>query len=445
VSFAEWKRWLGGLPWSLRWFAILVLIRPTLDIFYFLKDVSSFLSPLYLVGVLMPPLVLASTLSGSLPRRKLSMLDVLFGLWSVLLAFGAMMTLGDGLSVDAVAEALKMVTPVAIYVICRYLIGSARDLRGLLMTFLYGSSVPFGMLILERALGPVGRLIYTRGYYRYEGLYADVLSYATYFMVSLLVVSYLFLDQASQEPFRRRAARLVVVGAVCVLGLLSIHHTATWGVAAALLILLMLHAFRGQLGLGAFVLLLGFAGYLLTGDEIKERLSTATATEMAVLEGEKDVDRAFHGRVARWKYYYDVWTRVDPVEKWFGTHLNPYDPVGGLMGGTHNDYLRIALVTGLVGLALYVGLYAMLLLKSVTMPVGERFVVRGAAAVMLLYSVTTVPTLYPALLYAVFAVFAYGALPRERVQRSLRPIAPPVRLPHGPRTPLRVSPRVATP
>ena len=46
------------MPWSLRWFIYLVLLRPLIDQLYYLKTVSPFLSPLYIVGVTTPFLCL---------------------------------------------------------------------------------------------------------------------------------------------------------------------------------------------------------------------------------------------------------------------------------------------------------------------------------------------------------------------------------------------------
>lgn len=58
MKFNQWKIWLKSKPWILKWFILLVLIRPIIDNLYFLKDISPFLSPLYIAGVLTPLMVI---------------------------------------------------------------------------------------------------------------------------------------------------------------------------------------------------------------------------------------------------------------------------------------------------------------------------------------------------------------------------------------------------
>lgn len=423
MTFRAWKQWMQALPWSLRWFVLLMLFRPVLDVFYFLKDISPLLSPLYIVGVLTPVLIGASYLMDTFPRKSPSLLDGIFGVWGVLLFFGALTMVLDSPSLGALGEAIKHVTPVFIYFFVRHLIRSKRDLKGVLTTFLYGAVVPFGMLLYERLIRPLDDVVLTRGYARYEGLYADVLSYAIYIVGALLVACYFFLDRDSQESFNRRAWRLGGVGTLCTLGLLSMHHTSSWGVAAALLVLLVLHAaVSRQMSLVVFVVFIGISGLLLVGDTITERVGTAVQTEVAVLEGEKDVDRAFHGRMTRWNYYFAQWEDVMFLEGLIGGHLNPKDRIGGVLGGMHNDYLRILFTTGSIGLLVYLLFYGALFGKSVSMAADEKFLIRGAIAIVLLYSITTVPTLYPSLLYLVFSVFAYGALPASQRQPAVAPV-----------------------
>src|SRR5690606_37404668 len=80
MTFKEWKLWLSALPWPLRWFPILVLIRPIVDNFYFLKEVSPLLSPLYAVGILTPVLTIVGILHYK--NSQTSAIDKAFLYWS---------------------------------------------------------------------------------------------------------------------------------------------------------------------------------------------------------------------------------------------------------------------------------------------------------------------------------------------------------------------------
>ena len=83
MTFKDWKYWISALPWHLKWFAVLVLIRPIIDNFYYLKNISPLLSPLYLVGILTPILCISSIISYR--KKDVSVFDILFGIWTVLI------------------------------------------------------------------------------------------------------------------------------------------------------------------------------------------------------------------------------------------------------------------------------------------------------------------------------------------------------------------------
>ncbi|HEX5003120.1 MAG TPA: hypothetical protein VFW78_11545, partial [Bacteroidia bacterium] len=80
MSFRQWRRWYSGLHSSVKWFIVLVILRPVIDNFYYLKTVSPFLSPLYLVGVLTPLLALWTIFKIKKPNY--SKLDTLVGYYS---------------------------------------------------------------------------------------------------------------------------------------------------------------------------------------------------------------------------------------------------------------------------------------------------------------------------------------------------------------------------
>ncbi|HXD93300.1 MAG TPA: hypothetical protein VNX01_08810, partial [Bacteroidia bacterium] len=83
MTYKEWKYWLKSQPWHLRWFTVLVLIRPIVDNFYYLKNISPFLSPLYLVGIATPILCVYAIISFK--RKDKSVFDFLFGIWTILI------------------------------------------------------------------------------------------------------------------------------------------------------------------------------------------------------------------------------------------------------------------------------------------------------------------------------------------------------------------------
>lgn len=413
MTYREWKSWLGRQPWSLRWFLILVLIRPVLDLLYFLKSVSPFLSPLYIVGAATPVLIIASYFSRRFPRIRSTVPDLAFVILSGLFLFNAVAVLTLGIEILTLEIVFKLMTPVLIYFFVRHLIQSKQDLHGLLTTFLYSTIVPIGMLLYESLIDPFqSGVVHTREFDRFNGLYADVMSYAIYVIGAFLIVSYFFLRSVQTPAFKRSAYLFAGVSIVTLVSLVNMHHASSWAVFGGLSLLLMFHLVSVRL---APVLLMvcgiGLAGYLLFGAEVQQRVSTMFSTEMAVLDDEEQVGRVFHGRGYRWMRYVDEWNEAPITAKLVGISVADRVPDRSkLLSGTHNDYFRIGFATGMIGLAMY--LFALMLFgfAALRKPRGEKFLVLGAMAIVMLYSITTTPTMYAPLMYLCLSVFAYGAI-----------------------------------
>ena len=83
MEYKDWKNWIGSLPWYLKWFVILVLIRPIVDNFYYLKNISPVLSPLYFVGIATP--ILCTIALINYRKKDFSIFDLLYGIWGILM------------------------------------------------------------------------------------------------------------------------------------------------------------------------------------------------------------------------------------------------------------------------------------------------------------------------------------------------------------------------
>ena len=429
MTYKEWKRWVGALPWTMKWFVLLVLLRPLIDILYFLKEVSPALSPLYIVGVLTPLIILRCLFSNRFPGKENTIQDFFMNGWGMVLGINCILILTLEVSIDSLQLITKLISPFLLFIYLRHFVRSRRNLVGILTTFLYSTAFPFGMQLFERFVSPLGQTVETRGHVRYEGLFADVVSYAIYIMGALLVAAYFFLSKESGESFRKRSIRLGIVGILALMGLVNMHHTASWMVAGMLVVMLCFFSLRkGQVSTIAFLLVLLAIGFIGFGNTISERLGDSLQTDMAVLEGDKDVDRAFHGRVWRWKMLVNYWLDKPVFDQVFGLSVSATS-VDYMMFGSaiHNDYMRIISVTGVLGFILYAAYYVVLLTQSLQFKLEDQFLIQGGALIMLMYSVTTTPTLYMPLLYLIFSIYAYGALPRKSARR-------PRTYPSSPRT-----------
>ena len=87
--------------------------------------------------------------------------------------------------------------------------------------------------------------------------------------------------------------------------------------------------------------------------------------------------------------------------------------------GSHSDYVRILFLSG------YFGLYAYLLVlfsffkRAKQTGYAQRFLAYGLLAIILLYSVSVVPTYYPPFVYMMMCIFAYIALPFKMISKKI--------------------------
>jgi len=414
MSFKNWKSWYRSLPWSLRWFVILVLIRPVVDNFYYLKEVSPLLSPLYFVGVATPILALYTIIKKSKPNY--SRLDTYMGIFSLLIAISCCsLLISDLFGMEAIEFTLKFSFPFFIYFFCRRLIRTKEDLHGVFQTFLYSTFFVIGIFCYELIFNPINIQI-SRGLERFQGSYADVMNYAIYMSGGILIICYAFIEKSSHTTLStlRRLIPLLFAIILGVLLLFNIHHTASYTVFFAILILFLLHTLKANLGYGiVFVIAVGALVYFDGSTSFDEKIRPLIETDISVYEGDKDSELLLHGRVGRWMRFFDHFNAASSVVQLFGLPLGMDHPYVYIGKGSHNDFVRTTMFNGYIGLIVYVLILLNLLTRIVSYNLPMRFLGFGTMAVIILYSISTTPLLYPPLMYVLLPVFAMLALPQK--------------------------------
>lgn len=426
MTYAAWKVWLGELPWSLRWFVALVLVRPTIDALYVLKEISPFLSPLYIVGVFTPVLVVLAVLSRSVERPQAGASDGLFAAWGWLLALSAFVSIVvDGLNVGALEAAFHLVTPVFLYLFARHFVRSKRDLVGFATTFFFSLVVPYGMILFETFVTPIGTQE-SRGLVRFHGAYGDVASYGMFFTAGVLLAGYFFLDEALDLPKRVRYGRLAVAFGVGALGLVKINHGSSLAIFGVLVALFFLHGLSSRQAPAILLVAVALVSgaFIFFGDALLAQYDAIVARELTVMEREdKGFEASFHGRGGRWLWMLAIWEQLPDQAKLFGISLGYMQPEWQsvipfrqmVLKGTHNDYIRVLFATGIVGLSAFLLFLGTVFVKSFWLPRALRFLVWGSLANLVLLAVALTPTLYPTVQYICFVVFAYVVGARDRV------------------------------
>lgn len=412
MKFKNWKIWLKSKPWLLKWFVILVLLRPIIDNLYFLKNISPFLSPLYMVGVLTP--ILALIVIARFPQPKKSRLDKFFKYWSFFVLLGTFFVIiFDPLTKLSFEFLLKLTMPIYIYFFARRFIQSRKDLNGILTTFLYSGIFVAAILLFELFVNPI-RLVESRGFERIQGSFGDVVSYGIYLSFCFLIITYFYFSKDNSLVQKKKLRNVIVVGVLCVTALINIHHVASYTVFIGLILLFLVFNFRANRG-SAFVLsLLLFGVFYLFGEPlIEKQITPLLETDISVYEGDKGSEKLMHGRVGRWAKMAEIFTRENVFAQFFGYPMSlkySYNFVGV---GSHSDYVRIVFLSGYFGLFYYLTLLVMFYGRARKMQNATKYLAFGTLGILMLYSISIVPTYYPPFMYVVMSIFAFVALPKS--------------------------------
>lgn len=410
MRFKDWKIWLRSLPWSLRWFVILVLVRPIVDNFYFLKNISPLLSPLYLVGVLTPVLCIYAVVSYK--KKDRSVLDYVFGFWSVLMLISILfLFLYNPLSVVFLEYLLKLSLPIYLFYFLRLLIRSSRDLDGVLQTFLYSCVFVVVVFVYELAVKPI-RVIMSRDLERIQGNYGDVMNYSMYLTMGFLVICYFYFSKVRIQNNFQRTRNVLIVAGICILGLLKINHTATYAVFLCLVALFILFNFKTNKTAGfVIIIIIAALAYFFGQMALEKTVAPLVKTDIAVYKGEKATDRLLHGRVGRWRMMLEQFSEFPVSAQFFGMPLTLQPSYAEVSSGSHNEFVRVLFFTGYLGLITFLSSIVIFFRRLKFTSAKKHFLGLGTISILLLYSVSTCPLLYPPMMYLILAVFCYLALP----------------------------------
>lgn len=420
MNFKFWWKWFRGLELSRRWYVWLILLRPIIDNFYELKETSALASPLYIVGILTPILALLSATAADFPKRIPAIEDSAFRIWGILLIFNAITFYFIQLSVVALGDMIKYTTPLIIFAYSRRFIQSREDMHGILTTFLVSCIFPFGIFLYESIFNPIAIEYISTGRgggSRIRGAYADIMNYAIYFIVFLLIMGYYFLVTIykGRANIKIKAWHLVLVFLLVLYGLTRIRHVSTWGVFIALTLILLLHNLRNARGALFAMLFIFIVSTFFAQDIYINHIEPLIGKELMVVEGESESNQAFNGRMTRWEKYFEVWQQMPPVNHFIGiVTANFKETVVMIGGGMHSDYVRLLFMTGFIGLFFYVAFLLVIFRKWFVLEMPEKFLIAGTICSILLWSITTVPTLYAPLLYVLYPIMSFAVLPESR-------------------------------
>lgn len=419
MTFKEWKAYWKKINWTRKWFAVFILLRPIVDNFYKLKEVSTFLSPIYIMGVLTPVLAISAMLSMR-DKKVNSAGDELFRFWGLIILLNCFVLLISFYSLDNLGNCIKYVTPPLIFFYLRKAVRDKEDLHFILQTFLYSCIFPFGMMFYEVIFGAITPEYASEGRgggARIRGEYADSMNYAIFLVGSFLVVAYFFLEGLYKKAKKPHVpvSRLVIWVLVCFVAAISLRHVSTWAVFLTLIGLLLYFNSKNLKGLVTVAFILAITLPFFAQTIYEKQIYPLIAKEFNVINGDQDVQYAFNGRVSRWERYFEIWGRMPEISHYLGVSFSGFRQAPVMVGGgMHNDYIRNLFLSGIVGVLCYVLFFFFVLWRRKFLQPPEKFLVLGGVAIVMLYSVSTLPTIYPGLFCLVYPIYCFALLPAKQ-------------------------------
>jgi hypothetical protein len=224
----------------------------------------------------------------------------------------------------------------------------------------------------------------SKGLQRANGFYHDMVTSRMYIMQGLVTLAYIKLSPRMEIPAWLTWALLLTF----VFSGYTLFSKALLGIFAAGFVLVILttkqkfiHLFIGFILLNAFV---------LSKPEVFETTEQLFTEEIAYQEGEtEDTKRLFAGRGMLWEDFLFKFENSSVLEQIFGLGVNS--------GRTHNEFLRVLILSGYIGFlafsALMLGYVMQVINQLVSNPM--RFIQAFIVAILLLDAFSVVWGLYP--------------------------------------------------
>lgn len=426
MKYKDWKVYWKKMHWSQKWFPVFILLRPIADNFYFLKQISPLISPLYILGVLTPVLVFMSMRSKKLRKNQPTAADGFMRILGIAIFINCIFFMVYNFSIENFGSVIKYLTPALLFFYVRKFVRSKEDVVFILQTFFYSCMFPFALLAFETFVHPLNPDALSEGRgggYRVHGSYSDSMNYAIYFIGALLVYSYFFLDKVyanRSERVKPPTMNMIIVFLVCLGGIISIRHVSSWAVFIS--ILGWLFVFNAKKLKGLIVAI--FFGLIIVPFFAKsiyeKQIQPLLEKEISVVEGDAEIESSFNGRMARWEQYFQVWDKMPVYTHFFGVSFADFDEVPIMIsGGMHSDYVRVLFLSGMFGLTVYLIFILLVLSRRKNFKPPERFLILASITSLLLYSISTLPLNYIGYMQLVLPIFAFALLPRKKAYETM--------------------------
>lgn len=235
----------------------------------------------------------------------------------------------------------------------------------------------------------------TKGLERANGFYHDIVTVRIYIVQGLLALYFAYRTKILKLSKLTLAALLFIFLA----GGFFTYSKAFIGIIA-MGVLMFLFTEKNKIKGLLFILLTGFC-LLMFKEGLVEDISQVFVKEINYSEGNlEDEGQLFSGRGMLWKNYWDNFNETDSFTQFLGFNKND--------GRTHNEFLRILILSGLLGLIAYLLLYINLIGSAIKSLFQKRpliFLTGWCLGMLILDGISVVWGLYPYYMILILGFF----------------------------------------
>lgn len=231
---------------------------------------------------------------------------------------------------------------------------------------------------------------------RPRGFFHDMFTNRLYFLYGLVGSSY-FLVRGQSVKSKIFSFIVFVIATICMFNMFSKSGYIIILLFFSLILIYIKIPFKLPVITIFFVLFVVYIGFS------SDSITSVYKKEIDFLSGKEQVGRLFQGRVFGWQEAISEWAHSDTMNQFFGK--------GDIASGMHNDYLRILVSNGLIGLAyhlFFLGyIFIHLLLRLIRKQTFEFLLSMALFLAFAIDSIGLVPTLYPAYNWMVWGVISF--------------------------------------
>lgn len=287
--------------------------------------------------------------------------------------------------IDAFARMLFF--PISLALVPYFLFYCGEDVATRLIKYMIYASLLSGITSILQFVGVIPHEFehLTKGLSRSNGFFHDMVTSRIYVMQGLIVLAYIrFSERYSLSSFKSW-----VLLSIFVVAGYTLYSKALIGIFAFAGILLIFTTKQkvAQLIIGFSVAFL----IVISNSQILESTTQLFVKEISYNDGElDDSGQLFSGRGMLWQDYLKMFDESSSIEKVIGLGMND--------GRAHNEFLRILILSGFVGLIAYAFLIISIISKAFSQLMSRSsivFISLFCSSILVIDSVSVVWGMYP--------------------------------------------------